>query len=576
MDVSRFITCCSIFACTIFCAINANAQETEEKYDEYTIVVDPQAGTFDIEAHLYHLNSQEIICEPAYGQRYGEHISSVSMKTPDGIDALRKRIQTSINSQVHSESPNTGCYTGVNSDIVVKYSISQSKLSDNNFWIASNLSPIHREHLLAIPGISLFIERNAFRSHQSLQKTKVNVRYKGQLISTLNPITQLSNEIIIQNKPGLALTSQTTEQWQNQIFIANDTFELTRSYWTFGQFHVIAAASDKISWQLAFFPDEFPNAAIIQREITQILDNYSELLPLKTPKHLAVFLFSAPFDAGYHHGFARPGGIILQMGKKSASQTDTRRILIAHELFHQYNGENLRYAPEKYDETSWIREGMTQFIAFKTLLSLGLITQQQLYDWMAYSIQKQSSSQYDEYHHGFFISQAIEQQWAIYHTGYSLRGFWKWMHDYDEKQHTWATTLYTNSDFQNLLMLYSAFDFSLFFKKYIQTKGKLPIDDLLKLAGLCKYSAQEITHSIGIDYQLDPQNALLRIQSIDLHGPAAQAGIKKDDIIIPEPDIDWTDSSDKKLTVIRNNSKLQLRIPAVTIIRSKLSINPCK
>ncbi|MBQ9396464.1 MAG: hypothetical protein IJU23_13250 [Proteobacteria bacterium] len=524
--------------------------------DAYHLSANLPQSSLQVHAELRGIVPSEKICLPAFGQRYGESLRNVRVTSQTNID---------------STPDEYGCFHGISAnEIILDYELELKPLDAEHFWIASELSAVNQNGMLTIPGESLFIERGADNTETTSVKTTVEISNAGWIVSTL-PKTASSSDIIIQNIPGEQLHTFGKEPPKSQSFKALDRFELTRSYWTFGQFKHREVTSGNTRWQFAIAPDWHYNDTALAREIEAILGYYQRLLPQKTPSHVAIYIFNAPFDADYHHGFARPNGIILQLGIKATSESDTRRILMAHELFHLYNGEGLRFDIAKQEETAWFREGMTQYMALHALLAIGLMTPAQFYHWIAASLQKQSNSHYDHYHHGFFASLAIEQQWTLYQTGYTLEKFWQFA-----ASSPYWNLLQTNSSLQNMLTQYSAFDFEQFFKNYIEQTNKLPTQNLLRLNGLCIYSNQSVGYSTGAEYGFNPKTSRLYISQIAAHSPAAQGGLLKGDIIIPEKDINWHDQTDKKLTVVRKDKKIMLRIPVATEVRKDMVIDKCR
>ena len=533
----------TIWACCVLMPVYALASEQS---DFYQLSVNLKAGEISVRAELRDIAKAEKLCLPAFGQRYGESLSH-----PRVLDTSGKPVAVKFDA--------AGCLNQLEaSSLVFQYVVSMAALPQGRFWVASELSPYYDGSSLIFPGESLFIERDASASVNGVQGARVELIGGGQTVTTLK------------------LSDQSGEY---PIYSARDKFELTRSYWAMGTSRVVVASSGQMTWTLAVDPKWQTNVNVMERELTQILSYYGNLLPLKTPQRLSIFLFSLPFDAHYSHGFARHGGIVLQMGQSAASQGAARRVLMAHELFHLYNGEGLRFSPKDYAGTAWFREGMTQYIAFKSLLTLGLISHEQFQEWMTSSIVRtMSAKQHGQlhkadfaYHHGFFTSLAIEQQWALHHTGYNLENFWYFL-----SQHKAWNALQTNASIRELLTAYSAFDFQDFFKQYITGKRPLPIESLLKLSGYCFRPMTTWRYSIGVEYAYDALNARLYVKSLDPNGAGAQAGLKIGDWIVPESDMRWEDAADKKITVIRGNSTLQMRIPALGVMQKGISVENCR
>ncbi len=499
--------------------------------DRYELDVDSEAGTIAVRGQLGDIQSGETICLPAFGQRYGETFSDVGIYGSD---------HAAIDAQIDSY----GCYRGITSETVhLEYRLGMQELGSEKFWLPSELSSVHRDGMLIMPGESLFCERGANQSSPSHVETEVKVTSGGQTVTTL---------VQTSKKAGL--------QGNETLYRSSDAFELTRSYWGFGAGRVLSGTNGGISWEVMVDPKWRTNVSALERELSQIIGYYAQMLPNRTRRHIAVFLMTVPFDADYHHGIARPGGVILELGQKAAGKSAQRRILMAHELFHLYNGEGLRFDATKYAETAWFREGMTQYMAMTALLSLGLMTRDQLYDWMGKSITKQGSGLYDAYHHGFFLSLAIEQQWQLFGSDKNMQGFWQYLgrsSQYDKAQ--------TNLTIRTSLEAYSTFDFGSFFQNYVKPHTRLPIESILSNNGLSQKRVKTYVYSTGIEYGMDAVNAQIVVKGVVPGSTGYQAGVRPGDIIVPDLDTSWEDNSDKRLVIIRGGRRTQMRIPVTPL-----------
>lgn len=507
--------------------------------DRYEITVDDARGALRVRAQLNHITREETICLPAFGQRFGETMQIVGIRTDQNVPLEAKLDRAGCLSKVTAGKCN------------FEYELIISQLPADRFWLPSELSPNRNGRMLVFPGESLFIERDANETSTHAAQTHVSITHGGQIVTTL------------------AGSQNPDSHTDSQCFEAPDRYALTRSFWAFHVPRLIAASSGNLTWQLAFDPSAQPYIAEIERELSQILGFYSDLMRTKTPEHIALFLFHIPFDANYTHGFARQDGIVLEMGSKSARDARARRILMAHELFHLYNGENLRFETKHFAQTAWFREGMTQYIAMTALLSLGLISREDLYHWMSLSLSKQKRGVYDPYHHGFFLSLAIEQQWQKFGTNLSLPGFWRFL----SQSPRWRERQ-SNQTIQALLTEYSAFDFKSFFKRYVSPSASLPLESILALNGLKIQKTHKLHATIGMEYGLDASKATLFVQKILRGSPSERAGLKPGDRISPAPNTDWNDASDKQITLIRKDQKLQMRIPTVPVSAETPIIRP--
>lgn len=500
--------------------------------DTYHLSVHIAKGAIHASVQLENLKSGEKLCLPAFGQRYGESIAHVAFSAELPLDA-------------------SGCTT-VNhplKNLHVAYTLTMQPLPKGSFWLPSELSPHHTGNTLIFNGESLFIERiDPSKTHQTI-KTDVHISPTLPIISTLAP-------------------SRTAA---DAPFRANSAFELNRSYWALNANPITIAKTDRQTLTLfTDTPSRF-SLPIFQREIAQILEHYRSKIPQKSPKHVAVFIFNAPFDADYKHGFARPNGIVLQMGKNAASRAADRRLLIAHELFHLFNGENITFDPHDYAQTAWFREGVTQFIALKTLLKLSYLTRDQILEQLSDSLQNHPSLHDDPYTHGVFLSLPIEQQWQRFHTPFSLLDFFRFL----SLSPHWHTPL-TNAHLKSLLAQYSQFNFDEFFERYVANPNTLPLSAILKNHNLCLYPAEIYRYDIGVDYAYNRQTATLVAKTIAPQSPAARAGWQPGDTLIPAADTSWRDASAKSFQHIRNHTVTDVSLTPVAAPLQTQIIRDCR
>ena len=71
-------------------------------------------------------------------------------------------------------------------------------------------------------------------------------------------------------------------------------------------------------------------------------------------------------------GMGRLGGFILELPVEQQLD-DNLLLLLAHEAFHSWNGHQLVPDPESDGSTRWFKEGVTHYIALKTLGRLGIV-----------------------------------------------------------------------------------------------------------------------------------------------------------------------------------------------------------
>ena len=502
--------------------------------DEYAIQANTGANRLSITAKLSDVSNGEKLCLPAFGQRYGEQFVIGEF------------------SPTHNPPPidDAGCFVANHdASYTIRYQLTMAQLPDDRYWFASKLSPHASNNFMAFPGESLFIERNL-----TTQQNDTIVRvYGAPAQSTL--------QILKQSAPP-----------QVAAFTAPSAYELTRSYWTFGSPQTLQTKTKSTTLTIVYDTATAQHARTIQREATRIWDYYAQAIPSKAPRHITIFAFHARFDALYHHGFARPNGIVIQLGRTSATQPAQRRILIAHELFHLFNGESVQFSTSDYGTTAWFREGMTQYIALQTLRSLSLLDDSQINAWLSDAYQRNAHTTNGDdfaYYYGYIISLAIEQQWQIYQTPHTILGFWQWL----ARQPYWSLT-YNNNGLRSILSAYSSFDFDDFFARYIDDTRQLPATAILQRANLCTYKSKQLRYSTGLTYAIDAHNAALIVHKTLPQSPAAQAELTPGTRIAPTDDTDWTSPTDKTIRTFRP-APSTIRLPTLPYAIDAETIAPC-
>lgn len=466
--------------------------------DHYVIEVDVRAGTLRVEAALEGIEAGTKICLPSFGQRYGEQM------------ALARESKAEKN---WPEPPDeSGCVTFAwpQSSLHVAYKLTIAPLDEGHVWVASSLSAMNAGAYLAFAGESLFLDR-APQGH----RTRVCVRGAHGL-----------------QTPTTVSTLKTSSQ--DDCFEARRPADLVRSYWTFGRQRTITAGAGPMTWTLQTSSESFGSYQALGADLMRILSYYAAWLPEQTPSHVVIFLFDAPFDRRYRHGFARAGGVVLQLGAEALVDDAARRILLAHELFHLYNGENLRYAQADYAQTGWIREGMTQYVAMRALMEIGLLSEGQLRSWIA---RRMDSGDDSDYVRGFFLSLALDLTWRAYGCNDSVYGFWRSLvvrGGFAQPQ--------TNDTIFAHLAHYSNFDFGPFFAMYVARRGPIPQRELLEASGYRVVEKPRRVYGFGLSYAVDVDRAVLRIERVEAGSAAWEAGLRAGDVVKPSRSMVWDET----------------------------------
>ncbi len=507
--------------------------------DNYFIEVETTLHELRVSATLKNLEDHEILCLPAFGQRYAEKFTLISIK-----DTNEQLVQAKFNQ--------SGCtqLSKATYSLQFNYSLSLDPLDQTHTWVASSLSPLHTEDYLAFPGESLFVERSTSTHHL----TNVDIHFNDPTQSLIATST-LPSQVALETE---------------QSFWAQDKFGLLRSYFVFGHIKPIEAVSEHSKVSIVLDRAFSVYAPVFLRESLSILEFYQNLMPEKAPESLSLFIFPSKHDAAQISGFARPNGIVLQLGKDHSAYIPERRLLLAHEIFHLYNGEQLHFAQSDYENSAWFREGSTQYIALKTIRELDLINQRQMLDLvgnfttqMAESTHKspvaRDNSPSTPYLDGFFLSWLIDQQWSQVSTQLSMLNFWRFL----AKSADWKSEK-TIEWLQIALEEYSHFKFEQFFQKYVHPVRRIPVPflQIIARAGVNATHFEQPKYDMGMTYQFDPVKAQFCVKQVLKNSIAQLAGFAPNQCFVPSADTNWKTGEDKTLIKAAPNGRFQqVRVP---------------
>ncbi|WP_168210367.1 M61 family metallopeptidase [Persicimonas caeni] len=76
-------------------------------------------------------------------------------------------------------------------------------------------------------------------------------------------------------------------------------------------------------------------------------------------------------------GVGRRGGFVVEVSETQPLDSKTL-LLLAHEAFHLWNGHHLTPEPSAEQATRWFKEGVTHYLALKTLAELGLLSREEV------------------------------------------------------------------------------------------------------------------------------------------------------------------------------------------------------
>jgi predicted metalloprotease with PDZ domain len=153
-------------------------------------------------------------------------------------------------------------------------------------------------------------------------------------------------------------------------FYASNNRELTENWTILGKFSTVDFEEGQFQVTFAFPGVSAQEEALLQPVFKPVLHEYLRIFP-QTP---ATHLYFAFFHGAEENGEGYLNSTTLTMVDPI---TSTDRLLwtnlLAHELFHHWNGGLLD--PSDDDKTSWFTEGVTEYMANRTIVRTGLVSE---------------------------------------------------------------------------------------------------------------------------------------------------------------------------------------------------------
>lgn len=192
-------------------------------------------------------------------------------------------------------------------------------------------------------------------------------------------------------------------------------------------------------------------------------------------------------------GDADPGEVSLTIADNGLFGYASWQTVLIHELFHLWNAESFRYADNR---EQWFNEGVTDFYTYQTAARLGLLTPQQALQIAALPVGYYSSfentgklsmreatinkhSKIDNYflvyNGGWVTGMLLDRDIRQRSQGqYSLDNLMRWLYrNYPRHERS-----YSMEDIVLGLQQSCQLDFADFFKRYIDGKQLLPLEQL--------------------------------------------------------------------------------------------------
>lgn len=165
-------------------------------------------------------------------------------------------------------------------------------------------------------------------------------------------------------------------------FVAADVRELRDAFFVAGA-KIQQVRRDDLDLTVAF-PSEVdrarePVTSAVGRILRTYRDQFGEI------GETLVFVRPArEHGSGRVPGTAKRGGFVVRLPSRRPLRDDVQ-LLVAHEAFHLWNGHRLTPTPKSEERTRWFKEGVTHYIAIKTLYEIGIFDLEDVRDELAKS-----------------------------------------------------------------------------------------------------------------------------------------------------------------------------------------------
>jgi predicted metalloprotease with PDZ domain len=152
-------------------------------------------------------------------------------------------------------------------------------------------------------------------------------------------------------------------------FQAADNRELTENWTILGRFPLVHFKQSNFQVTFAFPGVSSEEESLLRPLFEPVLHEYLRIFPQSPATHLFFAFFHGAEDNG--EGFLNSTTLSM-----SDPITSKNRILwtnlLAHEIFHHWNGGLL--VPREDEKTSWFSEGVTEYMANRTISRTGLVS----------------------------------------------------------------------------------------------------------------------------------------------------------------------------------------------------------
>lgn len=214
----------------------------------------------------------------------------------------------------------------------------------------------------------------------------------GALIVYLSSILVVPSKQVVENIRDIPVEVHAPESWSVLAtwargtestddeakgvhgFVARDTRSLRDAFFVAGkQLRVRKSKRDDLT--VAFQPDvRVAGGAKTEKQVTTRLSRIVRTYETQFGNLGETLVYVRPSRGGAAtgvRGTAKRNGFVVRLPRRRPLR-DAVELLFAHEAFHLWNGHHLIPDPEDEKETRWFKEGVTHYVALKTLRGLDL------------------------------------------------------------------------------------------------------------------------------------------------------------------------------------------------------------
>jgi predicted metalloprotease with PDZ domain len=326
----------------------------------------------------------------------------------------------------------------------------------------------------------------------------------------------------------------------------------------------------------------------VEEELTRICRYELKLMDGASFEHYTFLLHIGKAAAGAGGGMEHANSTAI-----SVSSDEFLASVAAHEFFHLWNVKRIKpatldpvdYTKEQYTRALWFAEGVTSTYGSYTLLRAGLWNKSQFYGDLSQQItelegrpaehwQSAEQSSLDAWLEKYALYNRAEESVSYYTKGQvlgvlldllirsrtenrkSLDDVMRLMNvEFAKAGKTYRDSLDVRLSAEKI----AGGSFEDFFARYVAGAETLPYREVLQLAGLELRTVERKRGTLGFLAERDASGVEV-VRSVEAEAPAAQAGLRADDIIVSWNGVDPPRRLERWAAGQKSGSTLHLRI----------------